>query len=56
VGRLAEGSSELAAEVPWREARGFGKRPDVERLAVAGVDQVFCAEEMPERVGGLHRT
>src|SRR5712692_7267616 len=41
VRRLAEGPAELAAEVRGREVRGTGERGNVERLAVAGVDQVL---------------
>ena len=46
VRRLAEGAAELAAEVRGREACGAGECGDVERLAVAGVDQILGAEQV----------
>jgi hypothetical protein len=38
-----------------REVDGAGERRHVERLAVAGVDQVLRAEEVADRVDGRHR-
>ena len=49
---LAERAAELAAEVCGREVRGAGERADVERFAVAGVDQILRAEQVPR---GRHR-
>ena len=49
VRRLTECPAELAAEVGGREVRRRGERGDVERLAVARVDQVFRAEQVPCR-------
>ena len=43
---LAELPPELPAEVRRREARGAGQRRHVQRLAVAGVDQVLRAEQV----------
>jgi hypothetical protein len=54
VRRLAEGTAELAAEVRGREMRRAGERVDVEGLAVAGVDEVFRAQEVPRRMNGPH--
>ena len=48
---LAEGPTELAAEVGRGEVRGAGESRDVERRAVTGVDKVVCAQEVPGRVG-----
>ena len=48
--RLAEGAAELAAEVRGGEVRGAGERGHVERLAVARVDRVLRAQQVP-RVG-----
>jgi hypothetical protein len=42
--RLAERPAELAAEVRRREVSGASEHRHVERIAVAGVDQVLCAE------------
>jgi hypothetical protein len=53
---LAKGSAELATEVRWREMRGAGERGNVERLAIAGVDEVLRAEEVPDRMHGGHGT
>ena len=53
--RFAESPAELAREVRGREVRGAGKRSDLERLAIAGVDEVLRAEEVPDRVNGSHR-
>jgi hypothetical protein len=39
--RLAEGAPKLTAEVRGREPRGLREGRDVERLAVARVDQVL---------------
>ncbi len=50
VRRLAEGPVELAAEVRRREMGGAGERRDVERLAVARVDEVLRAKEVPDRM------
>ena len=49
VRRLAERLAELPAEVRGGEVRGARERGHVERLAVAGVDQILRAEEMPGR-------
>jgi RimJ/RimL family protein N-acetyltransferase len=54
--RLAERSTKLAAEVRGGEVRGPGERVHVERLAVAGVDQILRAQEMPHRVDERHPT
>lgn len=51
---LAESAAELAAEVGGREVGGAGERGDVERLAVAGIDEILRAEEMANRVSRLH--
>ena len=42
--RLAEGTAELAAEVGPRETRGSRELCHVERLPVAGVDQILRTE------------
>jgi hypothetical protein len=55
VRRLAEGPAELPAEVRGREVRGTGECGHVERLAVAGIDEVLRAEEVPCRMDGRHR-
>src|SRR5207245_8170605 len=52
---LAEGPAKLAAEVRGREVRRARQRADVERLAVARVDQVLRAEEVAGRRDGRHR-
>ena len=52
---VAKGAAKLAAEVRGREVRCSGKRPDVQRLPVAGVDEILRAEEMPGRRERLHR-
>ena len=49
VRRLAERLAELAAEVRGREVRGACERGDVERLAVARVDEVLRAQQMSGR-------
>jgi hypothetical protein len=54
--RLAEGSPELVAEVRGREVRGARECRHVEPLAVAGVDEILCAEKVPDRVDGHHRS
>src|SRR5262249_61451007 len=46
---LAEDGAELAAEGGGGEVRGGRQRRDVERIAVARVDQVFRAQEVPGR-------
>ena len=51
---LAEGTAELAAEVRGREVRGAGERPHVERLAVAGVDEVLRPQEVPRGMDRPH--
>jgi hypothetical protein len=56
VRRLAECPAELAAEVRSREVGGPRKRLDVERLAVAGVDEVLRAQEVPDRMNGRDPT
>jgi hypothetical protein len=48
---LAEGTPELTTEVCGREAGGACEGGNVQRLAVTGVDQVLCTEEM---AGGRH--
>ncbi|HEY8629134.1 MAG TPA: hypothetical protein VIL73_01150 [Gaiellaceae bacterium] len=55
VRRLAEGAPELAAEVRRREPRSACEGRHVERVPVAGVDQVLGAEEVPGRRYGDHR-
>jgi hypothetical protein len=52
VRRLAEGPPKLAAEVRRREARSAGDGRDVERLAVARVDQVLRPEQVAGRMDG----
>lgn len=54
--RLAEGPPKLAAEVRGREVRGARELLHVQRLAVAGVDQILRAQETADRMGGRHRT
>jgi hypothetical protein len=54
VGRLAERSPELAAEVGTRQVRDARKVSNVERVAVARIDEVLRPEEMPQRVDGSH--
>jgi hypothetical protein len=44
---LAEGPAELTAEVGRREMGDARERRHVERLAVAGVDEILRAEEVP---------
>jgi hypothetical protein len=46
VGRLAEDSPEAAAEVARRDVCLVGQCPQVERLAVAAVDEVAGAKEV----------
>ena len=48
--RLAELAAELAAEVRGREVGGAGERGHVERVAVAPVDEILRAQEVPRRV------
>jgi len=55
VWRLAEGATELAAEMCAREARGPGKVGHAERLAVAAVREVLGAEEMARGRDDEHR-
>jgi hypothetical protein len=52
---LAEGPAELAAEVRRGESRRAGERRHVEWLAVAGVDEVLRAQQVPGRMGRRHR-
>ena len=52
---LAEGSPELTAEVRRRKARRCGERGHIERFAVAGIDEVPRAQEVPCRRDGRHR-
>src|SRR5215211_5974800 len=47
VRRLAEGAAELAAEVRGREPCSTRKHRHVERLPVAAVGEVLCAEQVP---------
>ena len=54
--RLAEGATELAAEVRLREARSARELRHIERLAVARVGEVLRAQQMPRRMRGSHRT
>ena len=54
VRRLAERAPELAAEVGDREVRRPRERLDVEALAVAGVDQVLRAQQVPGGRDGCH--
>ena len=54
--RLAERPAELAAEVRPREVGGPRERLDVERLAVAGVDEVLRAQEVADRMDGRDPT
>ena len=52
---LAEGAAELAAEVRGGEMRGARERGDVERLPVAGIDEILGAEQMTSgRMGDRH--
>ena len=46
VRRLAEGAPELTAEMRGRDERRARQRRDVERFAVAGVDEILRAQEM----------
>ena len=55
VRRLPERPPELAAEMGGREVRRLRERRDVERLAIAGVGEVLCAQEVPHRVHDAHR-
>ena len=55
VRRLAERPLELAAEMGGGDVRRARERGHVERLAVAGIDQVLRAQEVPGRVNGSHR-
>ena len=48
--RLAKGAAELAAEVRLRETGNTCEHGDIERLAVARVDEVLRAEKMASRV------
>ena len=52
VRRLTEGAAELAGEVRGREACGACECGHVERVAVAGVDQVLGTEQMAGRRDG----
>lgn len=52
--RLAELFAELAAEMCARESRGARECGNVERLAVARIDEVFCPEQMAGRMNGRH--
>ena len=54
--RLTKGATELAAEVRLREPRGTGELGDVERLAVARIDLVFRAQQVPRWMRGDHFT
>ncbi len=55
VRRIAEGPTELATEVSGGEVRDVCECGDVERLAVAGVDEVLRAKEVADGVNGRHR-
>jgi hypothetical protein len=52
---LAEGAPELAAEVRRREVRRPGERRNVERILVAGVDEVLGAKKVAGRRQGCDR-
>ena len=54
VRRLAEGAPELATEVRGRESCRASERGDVERLGVAGVDQVLCTKQVAGRGDDVH--
>ena len=49
MGRLAERTAELAAEMGRGESRSAGDLGDVERLRVPRVDQVLRTEQVPGR-------
>ena len=53
--RFAEGTAELAAEVRRRQAGGAREVGDGERLAEAGVGQVFRPQQVAGRSDGGHR-
>jgi hypothetical protein len=55
VGRLAERAAELTAEVGGRQMGDAGEGGHVERLAVAGVDQVLRPEQVPQQMDVAHR-
>jgi len=46
VGRLPEGAAELPAEVARRDVGSASERLEVERLGIAGVDDVARAEQV----------
>jgi len=48
VRRLAEGATELAAEVSARKAGGTGEILDTQRLEVAGVGEIPRAQQMAD--------
>jgi hypothetical protein len=52
VRRLAEHAAELPAEVGGREVGHFRQGGHVERLAIAGIDQILCAQEVTRRMEG----
>ena len=52
--RLTEGTPEFPAEVGLREARSARDLRDVERLAVARVDEVFRPQQVPRWVRRSH--
>src|SRR5260370_4344320 len=52
---LAERAAELTAEMRLREMRRLRERGDVERVAVAGVDQVLRTEQIARGRVRLHR-
>jgi hypothetical protein len=54
VRRLAELAAELAAEVRGRQARSASQGPHVERLAVAGIDEILRAKKMSGRMDDCH--
>jgi hypothetical protein len=54
VRRLPERPAELSAEMSRREARGACQCGNVERFAIAGVDEVLRAEKVAGWMGGHH--
>jgi hypothetical protein len=47
VGGLAEDTPEAAAEVAWRDVCFPSQNPQLERLAVAAVDQISGPQQVP---------
>jgi hypothetical protein len=54
MGRLAEGASELAAEVGPGELRGTGKIVYTQRLEVAGIHEILGAQKVAIRWDKRH--